>query len=128
MTRTGLKGRRAEAVLFSFESAASSFAGARSTSTGIAAAMLRGNSSVEGADLQYNKICGDYSGEVTPVPIPNTEVKLLCADDTWWETAWESRTLPLIFFLINHKRERLYPLPLWYNIPCINMLIRKAYT
>jgi len=36
--------------------------------------------------------------------------------------------LPLIFFLINHKRERLYPLPLWYNIPCINTLIRKAYT
>ena len=71
MTRTGLKGRRAEAVLFSFE----------------------------GADLQYNKICGDYSGEVTPVPIPNTEVKLLCADDTWWETAWESRTLPLILVL-----------------------------
>ena len=47
----------------------------------------------------HNKICGDYSGEATPVPIPNTEVKLLSADDTWWETAWESRTLPLIFFL-----------------------------
>ena len=39
-------------------------------------------------------ICGDYSEEDTPVPIPNTEVKLLSADDTWWETAWESRTLP----------------------------------
>ena len=25
---------------------------------------------------------GDYSEEVPPVPIPNTEVKLLCADDT----------------------------------------------
>ena len=37
---------------------------------------------------------GDNSEEVTPVPIPNTEVKLLSADDTWWETAWESRTLP----------------------------------
>ena len=42
-------------------------------------------------------ICGDNSKEVTPVPIPNTEVKLLSADDTWWETAWESRTLPLVF-------------------------------
>ena len=35
---------------------------------------------------------GDYSGEVTPVPIPNTVVKLLSADDTWWVTAWENRT------------------------------------
>ena len=42
-------------------------------------------------------ICGDNSKEVTPVPIPNTEVKLLSAYDTWWETAWESKTLP--FFL-----------------------------
>ena len=38
---------------------------------------------------------GDNSEEVTPVPIPNTEVKLLSADDTWWEAAWESRTLPV---------------------------------
>ena len=37
---------------------------------------------------------GDYSEEDTPVPIPNTEVKLFSADDTWWETAWESRTSP----------------------------------
>ena len=42
---------------------------------------------------------GIYGDEVTPVPIPNTEVKLLSADDTWWETAWESRTLPLILVL-----------------------------
>ena len=38
---------------------------------------------------------GDYSEKVTPVPIPNTEVKLLRADDTWWATAWESRSLPV---------------------------------
>ena len=38
---------------------------------------------------------GDYSEEATPVPISNTEVKLLSADDTWWEAAWESRTLPV---------------------------------
>ena len=41
---------------------------------------------------------GDNSEEVTPVPISNTVVKLLSADDTWWEAAWESRTLPV--FLI----------------------------
>ena len=34
---------------------------------------------------------GDDSKEVTPVPIPNTEVKLLHADDTWWVTARESK-------------------------------------
>ena len=37
---------------------------------------------------------GGYSGGVTPVPIPNTEGKPSCADGTWWETAWESRTPP----------------------------------
>ena len=34
--------------------------------------------------------------EVPPVPIPNTEVKLHSADDTWWATARESRLLPVI--------------------------------
>ena len=58
-------------------------------------------------------ICGDNSKEVTPVPIPNTEVKLLSAYDTWWETAWESKTLPFFlkkkftkvsFFLRRHRK------------------------
>ena len=40
----------------------------------------------------YSKICGYYSKEDTPVPIPNTEVKLFSADGTWWATAWESMT------------------------------------
>jgi hypothetical protein len=60
-------------------------------------------------DLQIRKalkvalscISYDFSGgngkEETPVPIPNTEVKLFCADGTAWETAWESRTPPDIF-------------------------------
>ena len=39
---------------------------------------------------------GDNSEEATPVPISNTVVKLLSADDTWWEAAWESRTLPVL--------------------------------
>ena len=38
---------------------------------------------------------GGHSGEVIPVPIPNTEVKLSYADDTaFW---WESRKLPGFF-------------------------------
>ena len=38
------------------------------------------------------KLCGYHSKEDTPVPIPNTEVKLFSADGTWWATAWESKT------------------------------------
>ena len=38
------------------------------------------------------KLCGYYSKEDTPVPIPNTEVKLFSADGTWGATSWESKT------------------------------------
>ena len=44
-------------------------------------------------------VSGDYSKEVTPVPIPNTEVKLFSADGTARETEWESRTPPEIYFI-----------------------------
>ena len=30
-------------------------------------------------------------GEGPPVPIPNTEVKLTCAEDTWRAAAWENK-------------------------------------
>ena len=53
--------------------------------------------SFEGMHLQMKS--GDNSEEVTPVPISNTVVKLLSADDTWWEAAWESRTLPVFYYL-----------------------------
>ena len=33
----------------------------------------------------------------TPVPIPNTEVKHLSADNTWLATAWESKSLPELY-------------------------------
>jgi len=36
-------------------------------------------------------LAGVNGGEVPPVPIPNTEVKLTCADDSWLETARENR-------------------------------------
>ena len=42
--------------------------------------------------LQY--LVGAYGNEVTPVPIPNTEVKLIYVDDTWLATAWEIRSVP----------------------------------
>src|SRR5215211_3081900 len=37
---------------------------------------------------------GGHSDRVTPVPIPNTEVKPASADGTWGVTPWESRTPP----------------------------------
>ena len=38
---------------------------------------------------------GGNSGEDPPVPIPNTEVKLSSAEDTWRATARENMTLPV---------------------------------
>ena len=34
---------------------------------------------------------GDFNAEGPPVPIPNTEVKLHRADNTWWATVREDR-------------------------------------
>ena len=36
-------------------------------------------------------IVGVFNGEGPPVPIPNTAVKLTCADNTWLATAREDR-------------------------------------
>ena len=47
--------------------------------------------SFEGANLQKKRESGDDSKEDPPVPMPNTEVKLLNVDGTWWATARESR-------------------------------------
>ena len=41
----------------------------------------------------YNH-CGDNSLKDPPVLIPNTEVKLDCAESTWLVTAWEDMESP----------------------------------
>src|SRR5207247_3125075 len=41
-----------------------------------------------------HRFSGDFVGRVTPVPIPNTEVKPAGADGTARETVWESRKSP----------------------------------
>ena len=43
-------------------------------------------------------IAGANGDEVTPVPIPNTEVKLISVENTWLETAWEDRAMPASIF------------------------------
>ncbi len=40
-------------------------------------------------------LTGAYYGEVPPVPIPNTVVKLIRAEDTWRVTAWKNRSVPV---------------------------------
>ena len=44
-------------------------------------------------------VVGHFIAEGPPVPIPNTEVKLCGADNTWWETAREDRSWPTLFLL-----------------------------
>ena len=48
-------------------------------------------SSFEGASTQKNQ-SSDDGKEATPVPIPNTAVKLFCADGSWGISPCESRT------------------------------------
>ena len=43
-------------------------------------------------------IVGIFNDEGPPVPIPNTEVKLICAEDTWLEAAWKNRSMPTYEF------------------------------
>ena len=44
--------------------------------------------------MLLQRILGDSSEGVTPVPIPNTEVKPLSPDGTACASVWESRKLP----------------------------------
>ena len=48
----------------------------------------------EGARKESKKIPVAMRLWETPVPIPNTTVKTQTADDTWLETARESKWLP----------------------------------
>ena len=44
---------------------------------------MRKRKRIEKRDLLYIKFSGEDVIEVTPVPIPNTEVKLNIADNSW---------------------------------------------
>ena len=41
---------------------------------------------------------GANGDEVPPVPIPNTEVKLISVENTWLATAREDRAVPAFFY------------------------------
>ena len=44
------------------------------------------------------KIVGAYSDEGPPVPIPNTAVKLISAENTWGAAPWEDRATPTFLY------------------------------
>ena len=45
---------------------------------------------------KHRRLVGVINAEGPPVPIPNTEVKLCRADDTWLATARENRYAPTL--------------------------------
>ena len=55
----------------------------------------RGNEAHEVVDDEV----GTNNDEGPPVPIPNTEVKLISAYNTWLATAWEDWSVPTQMFL-----------------------------
>ena len=66
--------------------------------------------SFEGAGMQ-TKIVGVDCDEGTPVPIPNTVVKLIYADNTWLVTAREDRSMP------TSKTELIFSVPFFCIFP-----------
>ena len=50
-------------------------------------------------ECKSSKEYGGESKKDTPVPMPNTEVKLLNAESSWWATACEERKLPCPFLI-----------------------------
>ncbi|MDF2591700.1 MAG: hypothetical protein K0S75_1166, partial [Clostridia bacterium] len=58
--------------------------------------------------------------EVTPVPIPNTEVKLSSADGTWTAGSWESKSSP------GHRKLLKSFLSNFHNCSSIAQLVEHA--
>ena len=61
--------------------------------------------SLPGWEIKQLTISGGNDEGVTPVPIPNTEVKPSSADGTWLVTARESRSPPDSIFLSSSMAE-----------------------
>ena len=47
--------------------------------------------------FNLKKSAGVNGDEVPPVPLPNTEVKLICVEDTWMVTSWENISMPALY-------------------------------
>ncbi len=68
-------------------------------------------------NFDSSEVPGGLAGGVTPVPIPNTEVKPSKADDTAAVRQWDSRTLPGYKKSLPEKSGRLF---------CFRILIFQA--
>ena len=64
---------------------------------------------------------GGNSEEDTPVPIPNTEVKLFSAEDTWRAASWEIRTSPVFLFF------RRFHYGVFFSCEMNNTLLEKPH-
>ena len=53
--------------------------------------------------MSNRDVVGVTNVEGPPVPIPNTEVKLNSAENTWMEASWEDRSTPTSFLLITYS-------------------------
>ncbi len=51
-------------------------------------------------------LAGADRGEAPPVPIPNTEVKLTCGENTWLATARKNSYVPAPAELFKRKKQR----------------------
>ena len=49
------------------------------------------------------RIVGVIGDEEPPVPMPNTEVKLISAENTWLVTTREDKAMPAHFLPLNHS-------------------------
>ncbi len=64
------------------------------------------NQSAGKLNLIKSNLSGGNDEMDTPVPIPNTAVKHLSADNTWLDTARESKSLPDLYqaFCVNSTK------------------------
>ena len=58
--------------------------------------------------MEEFKAVGVFSDEGPPVPIPNTAVKLISADNTWLEAAREDKAMPTQIPVKGHTLTGLY--------------------
>ena len=61
--------------------------------------------------LKVHHIVSVFNVQGPPVPIPNTAVKLYCAEDTWLETAREDNTMPTPLVSVFNVEGTPVPIP-----------------
>ena len=68
---------------------------------------------------------GVFNGEGPPVPIPNTEVKLTSAENTWLEAARENRATPTQTKIRSRKRADFFVCIIHYSFFIIHYSLNK---